>query len=185
MNITVAITGASGSIYAKGLVEMLISQDLIERVTLIYSDNGREVMDFEGVCMPLNDKIIEVKNGDFYNHTVSGSSCDDVMVVVPCSVGMMSRMACGTSDDTISRAADVMLKERKKLIVVVRETPLSLIHLRNMASLTEAGAVVMPASPSFYSKPTDIDGLCRSVTERIMSLIGFETGYKWNYKNYK
>lgn len=179
MNITVAVTGASGSIYARMLVESLLAQESVKRITVICSNNGREVMAFEGVSMPSDDRIVEVRNGDFYNHTVSGSSCDDVMVVVPCSVGMLSRIACGTSDDTISRAADVTLKERKKLVLVVRETPLNLIHIRNMETVTLAGAVVMPASPSFYSLPTDMGDLCRSVTDRIMSLIGFKIGYTW------
>lgn len=179
MNITVAITGASGSIYARMLVESLLAQESVGRITVICSQNGQEVMAFEGVKMPEDSRIREVRNGDFYNHTVSGSSCDEVMVVVPCSVGMLSRIACGTSDDTISRAADVTLKERKKLILVVRETPLNLIHIRNMETVTLAGAVVMPASPSFYALPTDMESLCKSVTERIMSLIGFKIGYTW------
>lgn len=179
MNITVAITGASGSIYARILVESLLEQESVERITVICSQNGREVMEFEGVRMPVDSRITEVRNGDFYNHTVSGSSCDEVMVVVPCSVGMLSRIACGTSDDTISRAADVTLKERNKLILVVRETPLNLIHIRNMETVTLAGAVVMPATPSFYALPTDMESLCKSVTDRIMSLIGFKIGYTW------
>lgn len=179
MNITIAITGASGSIYARLLIKSLLRQEAVERITVIRSSNGAEVMEFEGVVLPLDKRIVEVKNGDFYNHTVSGSSCDDVMVVVPCSVGMLSRIACGTSDDTISRAADVMLKERRKLILVVRETPLSLIHIRNMEAVTLAGAVVMPACPSFYSQPADIEEVCKSVTDRIMSLMGFRVGYVW------
>lgn len=179
MNVTVAITGASGSVYACMLVESLLKQESVERITVICSDNGREVMAYEGVQMPVDSRITEVQNGDFYNHTVSGSSCDEVMVVVPCSVGMLSRIACGTSDDTISRAADVTLKERKKLVLVVRETPLNLIHIRNMETVTLAGAVVMPASPSFYALPTNIEDLCKSVTDRIMSLIGFKIGYTW------
>lgn len=179
MNVTVAVTGASGSIYARQLVDSLLKENSVERITVVCSDNGHEVMAFEGVEMPKDTRICEVANGDFYNHTVSGSSCDEVMVVVPCSVGMLSRIACGTSDDTISRAADVALKERKKLILVVREAPLNLIHIRNMEAVTLAGGVIMPASPSFYSLPTDIESLCRSVTDRIMSLLGFKTGYIW------
>lgn len=179
MNVTVAVTGASGSIYARLLVESLLAQKEVERITVIRSDNGREVMAFEGVEMPSDGRITEVRNGDFYNHTVSGSSCDEAMVVVPCSVGMLSRIACGTSDDTISRAADVLLKERKRLVLVVRETPLNLIHIRNMEAVTLAGGVVMPAVPSFYALPADMESLCRSVTDRIMSLLGFKIGYTW------
>ncbi len=179
MNVTVAITGASGSIYARQLLEALVANDGVGRITVICSGNGTEIMKQENERVPESGKIIKIANGDFYNHTVSGSSCDDVMVVVPCSAGMMSRIACGISDDTISRAADVILKERKKLIVVLRETPLNLIHINNMAALTQAGAVVMPASPSFYSSPADIERLCMTVTERILSLMGFDGGFRW------
>jgi 4-hydroxy-3-polyprenylbenzoate decarboxylase len=102
------------------------------------------------------------------------------MVVVPSSVGTVARIAAGVSQSLIERAADVMLKEHRRLIVVVRETPLSLIHLRNMTALTEAGAVIVPAAPSFYSRPESIEALCLTVTERIVSLLGISAPhYKW------
>ena len=156
MNITVAITGASGSIYARQLLDALVASDKVRRITVICSGNGAAILEQENERIPESDKIKIVGNDDFYNHTVSGSSCDEVMVIVPCSAGMMSRIACGISDDTISRAADVILKEQKKLILVLRETPLNLIHINNMSVLAQAGAVIMPASPSFYSAPADI-----------------------------
>jgi 4-hydroxy-3-polyprenylbenzoate decarboxylase len=110
----------------------------------------------------------------------SGSAGWDAMVVVPCSVGSLGRIASGVSGDLIARAADVMLKERRPLILVVRETPLNLIHIRNMATLAEAGAVVLPAAPSFYSAPADMEALCATVTDRVVSLLGLgEPAYKW------
>jgi 4-hydroxy-3-polyprenylbenzoate decarboxylase len=102
------------------------------------------------------------------------------MVIIPCSMGTLGRIASGVSDDLITRAADVILKERKKLILVVRENPYNLIHLRNMTLLTEAGAIVAPATPSFYSLPQTIDDVVDTVVNRILDLAGFEhQGYRW------
>jgi 4-hydroxy-3-polyprenylbenzoate decarboxylase len=113
----------------------------------------------------------------------SGSAQWDAMVVVPSSVGTIGRVASGVSQTLIERAADVMLKERRRLIFVVRETPYSLIHIRNMATLTEAGAIILPAAPSFYSHPQDIESLCLTVTERVLSLLGIEGDfYSWGDK---
>ena len=175
MNVTIAITGASGSIYARQVIELLLECEQVGKITVIFSNNGKEVFTYEGEQLPTSDKIYVVSNHDFYTHTVSGSSCDDVMIIVPCSVGMMSRIACGISDDAISRSADVILKERKKLIVVLRETPLNLIHIDNMRSVTLAGAIVMPLMPSFYSKPSNIEELVLTQTERVISLLGLKS----------
>jgi 4-hydroxy-3-polyprenylbenzoate decarboxylase len=102
------------------------------------------------------------------------------MIICPASMGTIGRIANGTSDDLIARAADVMLKERRKLIIVPRETPYNLFHIRNMESLTLSGAIICPASPSFYSKPETISDLVMTVVERIISLAGFEAGvYRW------
>lgn len=110
----------------------------------------------------------------------SGSSRFEAMVICPCSMGLLGRIANGISDDLITRAADVMLKERRKLIVVPRETPFNLIHLRNMTQLTEAGAIVCPAVPSFYSKPQTIEQLVDTVVDRIIDLIGLDVvTYRW------
>ena len=183
MNVTIAITGASGSIYARQVIELLLECEQVGKITVIFSNNGKEVFTYEGEQLPTSDKIYVVSNHDFYTHTVSGSSCDDVMIIVPCSVGMMSRIACGISDDAISRSADVILKERKKLIVVLRETPLNLIHIDNMKRLTEAGAIIMPASPSFYSGARSMEDICLSVSNRVVSMVGFSVGYKWGEKS--
>jgi len=124
--------------------------------------------------------VREDYNDDFFVPFASGSSDYDTMIICPASMGMLGRIANGTSEDLIARAADVMLKERRKLIIVPRETPYNLIHIRNMETLTLAGAIICPATPSFYSKPQTIDDLVMTVVERIISLAGFDAGiYRW------
>lgn len=180
MKVVVAITAASGAIYARQLLEALVSSSEVERVAVIYSANARAVVAHEGVTMPESDKVEVFENDNLFASPASGSARWDAMVVVPSSVGTVGRVASGVSQTLIERAADVMLKERRRLIFVVRETPYSLIHLRNMTTLTEAGAVILPATPSFYSLPTDIEAVCRTVTERITAMLGLECErYEW------
>ena len=180
MKIIVAITAASGAIYARQLLECLIASAQVEQIALIHSTNAEAVAGVEGVVLPQSDKIIRYANDNLFASVASGSAEWDAMVIVPSSVGTMSRVATGVSQTLIERAADVMLKERRRLILVVRETPLSLIHLRNMVTLTEAGAIVLPASPSFYSNPKTIEEACNTVTERILSLTGITSQrYHW------
>lgn len=180
MKIIVAITAASGAIYARQLLECLIASDQVEQIALIHSTNAEAVAQVEGVTLPESSKIIRYANDNLFASVASGSAEWDAMVIVPSSVGTMSRVATGVSQTLIERAADVMLKERRRLILVVRETPLSLIHLRNMVTLTEAGAIVLPASPSFYSNPKTIEEACNTVTERILSLLGITSQrYHW------
>jgi len=120
------------------------------------------------------------ENDNMFASPASGSARWDAMVVVPSSVGTIGRVASGVSQTLIERAADVMLKERRRLIFVVRETPYSLVHLRNMTALTEAGAVILPATPSFYSLPQSVEEVCRTVTERITTMLGIEVKrYEW------
>ena len=171
MNIVVAVTAASGSIYARLLVESLAASGDVGRIALVYSDNARAVAEHEGVAMPADAKIVEYSNSDLFASPASGSAAWDAMVVVPSSVGTVGRVAGGVSQTLIERAADVMLKERRRLVFVVRETPYSLVHLRNMVALTEAGAIIVPASPSFYSKPATVEELCRTVVERVVALL--------------
>lgn len=129
---------------------------------------------------PEDPRIRIFDNDDLFAPPASGSADYDAMAVVPCSVGTLGRIACGVSQSLIERAADVMLKERRRLVLVVRETPLSLIHLRNMTALTEAGAVVLPASPGFYARPSSVEELCRSVAERVTALLGISgPRYRW------
>lgn len=178
-----AITAASGAIYARQLLERLVVDERVERIALIYSANARAVVAHEGVEIPSSSKICEYDNEDMFASVASGSARWDAMVVVPSSVGTVGRVASGVSQTLIERTADVMLKERRRLIFVVRETPYSLIHLRNMTTLTEAGAIVLPATPSFYSHPQDIESLCLTVTERVLSLLGIEGDYySWEDK---
>ena len=180
MKIIVAITAASGAIYARQLLEQLVASPQVENIALILSTNAEAVAETEGVTLPESDKITRYANDNLFTAPASGSARWNAMVIVPSSVGTVGRVAAGTSQTLIERAADVMLKERRRLVVVVRETPLSLIHLRNMTTLTEAGAIVLPASPSFYSRPTDIEELCSTVTERIVSLLGIDAPhFEW------
>ena len=180
MNIVVAITAASGAIYARQLLETLIASTEVERIALVYSTNARKVAEYEGVAIPHSAKIEEYDNGDMFAPIASGSARWEAMVVVPSSVGTVGRVASGISQTLIERTADVMLKERRKLIFVVRETPYSLVHLRNMTTLTEAGAVILPATPSFYSLPQDVESVCRTVTERIVAQLGIcSERYEW------
>ena len=181
MKVIVAITGASGAIYARQCLEKLLEAAEVDEIALVVSDMGREVMAYEGVELPESDKIVRYANDDMFSPVASGSAKWDAMVVVPASMGSVGRIASGVSLSLIERAADVMLKERRRLVVVVRETPYSLIHLRNMTTLTEAGAIVVPASPSFYSHPSTIEEVCMTVVERIVALLGIEQPhYVWH-----
>lgn len=180
MKIIVAVTAASGAIYARQLLEQLVASPQVENIALILSTNAEAVAETEGVTLPESGKITRYANDNLFAAPASGSARWDAMVIVPSSVGTVGRVAAGVSQTLIERAADVILKERRRLVVVVRETPLSLIHLRNMTTLTEAGAIVLPASPSFYSRPTDIEELCSTVTERIVSLLGIDAPhFEW------
>ena len=183
MRVIVAITGASGSIYARLTIEALLRAPEVEQIALLYSDTAREVGAFEGVDIPADERIKLYDNHDLFAPVASGSAAYDAMIVVPSSVGTLGRIAHGLSQTLIERAADVMLKERRRLILVVREAPYSLIHLRNMTALTEAGGVVVPASPSFYSHPLTIEEACMTVVERVIALLGIDQPhYEWQGK---
>ena len=180
MRILVAITAASGGIYARQLLEMLLASPKVERIGLILSRHAAEVLQWEGITLPDGEKIERFENDDLFASPASGSARWEAMVICPSSVGTAGRIASGVSSTLIERAADVMLKERRRLLVVLRESPLSLIHLRNLTTLTEAGAIILPASPSFYAHPPSIEELCQSVSERILSLLGLPfKGYVW------
>ncbi|MCK9412183.1 MAG: UbiX family flavin prenyltransferase [Prolixibacteraceae bacterium] len=181
--IVVAVTGASGSIYAKRFLEKLKSSSTpIENCSLVFSKNAMDIWEYElKERFDVNSMPFNVFDShDFYAPFASGSAGYDTMVIIPCSTGTLGRIATGVSDDLITRAADVILKERGRLIVVPREAPYNLIHLRNMVTLTEAGAIVMPATPSFYSLPANIDELVDTVVNRVLDLAGIEnTGFQW------
>mgnify|MGYP000070698057 CR=1 FL=1 len=181
--IVIAVTGASGSIYAKMLFKRLESlSSQIKEVGVVMSDNARDVWKFEldddsykDIPFKLYDKM------DFFAPFASGSASYDTMFICPCSMGTMARIASGISNDLTTRAADVILKERRKLILVSRDTPLSLIHINNMKTLTEAGGIILPASPSFYSKPNSFEDLALTVIDRAIDLAGFsiEDSFRW------
>lgn len=181
--IIVAVTGASGSIYAKLLLDGLAQmQDQIERVGVVMSDNAKEVWRFE-----LGNEGYDHYKFDFYGKRdfnapfASGSAKFDTMIIIPCSMGTLGRIATGVSNDLITRAADVVLKERRKLIAVVRDTPFSLIHINNMKVVTEAGGIICPANPSFYSMPKTIEEVAQTVVSRVIDLAGLEQdSYRWN-----
>jgi 4-hydroxy-3-polyprenylbenzoate decarboxylase len=180
--IVIAITGASGSIYGKDILEKLkLFKNEIEEAGIIFSNTGKEVWKYEiGKEIKINKPFKLYKDDDFYAPFASGSAGYDTMIICPCSMGTIGRIANGISDDLITRTADVMLKERKKLILVPREAPYNLIHINNMKLLTEAGAIIYPASPSFYGKPKNIDELIGTVTGRVISLAGFDIDlFKW------
>ncbi|MFW0718619.1 UbiX family flavin prenyltransferase [Pedobacter sp. N23S346] len=184
--VVVAVTGASGSIYAKVLFDKLIElQDQIKAVGVVMSDNAKEVWQFElgdQNYTNFNDFTFFGKN-DFNAPFASGSAKYDTMIIVPCSMGTLGRIAHGISNDLISRAADVILKERRKLIAVVRDTPFSLIHINNMKTVTEAGGIICPANPSFYSLPKTIEEVAGTVISRVLDLAGFEQqSYRWQEK---
>ena len=178
MKIIVAVTGASGAIYARQALEVLVAHPDVERVALILSDHAEDVMRAEGVVLPASERIERYDNSDMWASVASGSARWDAMIIIPASMGTVGRIASGISRTLIERAADVMLKERRRVVVVVRESPYSLIHLRNMTTLTEAGAIVLPASPSFYFNPTTIEELCLSTSLRALEMAGLEVGHK-------
>lgn len=179
-NIIVAVTGASGSIYARQLLERLLASPETGRIALIVSRRGQEVAEWEKTSLPQSPRIERFDNDDMFAPTASGSARWDAMAVVPCSMGCVGRIAAGVSNDLIARSADVMLKEGRRLILVPRETPFNLIHLRNLTALAEAGAVIMPASPSFYSHPADIEAACATVTDRVAARLGIDSErYEW------
>jgi len=180
--IVVAVAGSSGSIYAKVLFDRLVAlRTQWQAVGVVLSDNARvnwelEVgpADFGAYPFDFYEKT------DFYAPFASGSARYDTMIVCPCSMGMLARIASGVSNDLATRAADVVLKERRRLILVPRDTPLSLIHIRNMQTVTEAGGIICPASPSFYSRPATLEEIAGTVVDRVLDLAGFDlNSFRW------
>ncbi len=178
MNVIVAITGASGAIYARQVLNLLIQSEEVSGIALVMSDHARDVIEAEKIMLPESMGIERYSNDDMWSSLASGSARWDAMIIVPCSMGTVGRIASGVSRTLIERAADVMLKERRRLVMVVREAPYSLIHLRNMTTLTEAGAIVMPASPSFYFVPQNIEQLTLTVSQRAVEMLGLHVRHK-------
>jgi 4-hydroxy-3-polyprenylbenzoate decarboxylase len=186
MKIAVAVSGASGAVYTKVLLESLQQlKDQVQEVSLVWSDNARTVWEYELGNKDHGNFPFKVwDKNDFMAPFASGSSTYETLIICPCSMGTLGRIASGMSNDLVTRAADVMLKERRKLICVVRETPYNLIHLRNMTTVTEAGGIICPATPSFYSQPKTIEEVAYTVIHRVLQLAGLQVkGYRWQEDN--
>ncbi|HQY11667.1 MAG TPA: UbiX family flavin prenyltransferase [Ferruginibacter sp.] len=180
--IVVAVTGASGSVYAGLLLKkLLFYKDQWEELSVVMTENAKEVWKIELGNEDFRDLPVKFfQQQDFNAPFASGSGQYDTMIIIPCSMGTLGRIASGISNDLISRAADVVLKERRKLICVVRDTPYNLIHIRNMETVTLAGGIICPATPSFYSKPTSVEEVAATVVDRVLDLAGVDIKtYRW------
>lgn len=179
--IALAITGASGSIYAKVLLDKLTALSHLE-IALVMTENAKSVWHFELENEAYaNYPVKRFEVNDYFAPFASGSSSYEALVICPCSMGTIGRIANGISENLITRAADVMLKERRTLICVARDTPYNLIHLRNMETITQAGGIICPASPSFYSKPKSMEEMASTVVDRVIGLLGVRIDtYRWS-----
>ena len=184
--IVLAITGASGSVYAKLLLDKLLTiKDQWSELSVVMTENAKLVWKTE-----LDNEAFNNYNAKFYTQQdffapfASGSGNYDIMIIAPCSMGTLGRIASGISNDLITRAADVILKERRKLMCVIRDTPYNLIHIRNMETVTLAGGIICPATPSFYSKPKTIEEAAATVVDRVIDLAGLQINtFRWGNAN--
>ncbi|HEX5151561.1 MAG TPA: UbiX family flavin prenyltransferase [Parafilimonas sp.] len=180
--IVVAITGASGSLYAKLLLDKLIQlKGQWQEIGVIISENAKKIWQTELGNRQFEDYPVKYhEKFDFTAPFASGSAQYNLMIIIPCSMGTLGRIASGISDDLITRAADVILKERRKLILVIRDTPYNLLHIRNMEAISLAGGIICPATPSFYSKPSTVEEVALTVVHRIIDLAGLElNSFRW------
>ena len=179
MKLVIAGTGASGAIYLQRLLQQIDCSR--NEIHLVLSPFARQVVRNELEQLEIPIGVHEHYDKSMNVPFASGSTLFDAMVIVPCSMGTLGRIAAGTCDSLIPRAADVFLKERRKLILVPRETPWNLIHVRNCATLLEAGAVILPAIPSFYSQPNSVSEVVDTVVHRILDQLGLPVSgiYRW------
>lgn len=180
--IAIAITGASGSIYARALMNRLSQLEAqLSEVSVVMSTNAKFVWKTELENESYNDYPFRYfEKNDFTAPFASGSAQYDAMIICPCSMGTLGRIAGGISNDLTTRGADVMLKERKRLILVLRDTPYNLVHIKNMETVTLAGGIICPATPSFYSKPQNIEEVALTVVDRVIDLAGLKSNsYRW------
>lgn len=186
-NLTLATTGASGSLFIKHLLIAVECDDRVRNVNFIASDSGLRVLAEELGLTGRNNlitqligqssvKIHQQQNSDIGANVASGSYPSDAMVILPCSVGTLARIANGDASHLIERAADVTLKERRRLVLMVRETPLTLTHLRNMATVTENGGVIAPPVPAFYTRPAGLEDMVDHTVGRVLDLFGIDAG---------
>jgi len=181
--VVIAITGASGSVYSKILLDKLaLIKEQWDDVSVVMTDNAKTVWATELSNSNFSQYAYNIHTTtDFNAPFASGSGQYGTMIIIPCSMGTLGRIATGISNDLITRAADVILKERRKLICVVRDTPFNLVHIRNMETVTLAGGIICPASPSFYSKPKTIEEAAATVVDRVLDLAGFDINtFRWN-----
>jgi len=192
MNLTIAMTGASGAIFAREMLRALETDDRVSRVHFVASENSLRVLAEELGISGRNDllqkmlgaaplKTIQHSDADIGASIASGSHPCDGMIILPCSMGTLAAIASGLANSLIARAADVTLKERRPLVLCVRETPFNRIHLRNMALAAEAGAVIFPVIPAFYNRPTDSTEMARQYCCRVLAHIGLPQpgAYVW------
>ncbi|MEA3188648.1 MAG: flavin prenyltransferase [Chthoniobacter sp.] len=180
MKVVIAATGASGAIYLQRLLDA--ARPAEHEIHLVLSAHARQVIAEEIDELRVPAGVIRHEDGaGMHVPFVSGSARFDAMVIVPCSMGTVGRIAAGTSESTILRAADVFLKERRKLILVPRETPWSLVHARNVVAVSEAGAIVLPACPSFYSRPQSVNDVVDTIVSRILDQLGWPNpaAFRW------
>ena len=178
----IGVGGSSGAIYAKVLFDRLMGlREQLEAVGVVMSDNARYTWELELGERTYGDYPFDFYDkGDFSAPFASGSARYDTMIICPCSMGLIGRIASGVSTDLTTRAADVILKERRRLILVPRDTPYNLIHLSNMKIITEAGGIICPASPSFYSRPKTFEALAATVVDRVLDLAGLDIRtFRW------
>ena len=183
--IVIAITGASGAIYASLLIKKILTlKSQWENVSVVMTKNAGLVWETELENQQYKEiPLDKYQTDDFSAPFASGSARFDTMIIIPCSMGTLGRIATGISTDLITRAADVMLKERRKLICVVRDTPYNLIHIQNMETVTLAGGIICPATPSFYSKPKSIEDVASTVVDRVIDLAGLDlNSFRWGKK---
>ena len=183
MKLVIAATGASGTIYLQRLLEQI--DCATHEVHLVMSAHAAQVANQELDAFEIPPNVIRHSENDMNVPFVSGSARFDAMVIVPCSMATLGRIASGSSDSALLRAADVFLKERRKLILVPRETPWNLIHARNVVTLLEAGAIVLPAIPSFYNRPASLTAVVDTVVWRILDQIGLPNvqAYRWRQES--
>jgi 4-hydroxy-3-polyprenylbenzoate decarboxylase len=181
MKIVIGATGASGSIYLQRLLDQINATE--HEVHLVMTAHARQVANHELLAFRLPPRILQHAENDMNVPFVSGSARFDAMVIVPCSMSTLGRIATGSGQSALLRAADVFLKERRKLIVVPRETPWNLIQARNVVTLLEAGAIVLPAIPSFYSMPKNVNDIVDTVVWRILDQLGLPTPQAFRWQN--
>ena len=180
--IVLTIGGASGAIYPKLLLDRLLQiRNQWEELSIVMSDNAKAIWKSELGNEDYNNYPVRIfDKKDFSAPFASGSAKYNIMIAAPCSMGTLGRIASGVSNDLITRSADVILKERRKLVLMVRDTPYNLIHIRNMETITLAGGIICPATPSFYSNPATIEELALTVVDRIIDLCGLDiASYRW------